>query len=1108
MFITNENEGQSLLAYINEKIPYCKELKILVGYFYFSGLQTIIDAVKEQKLKLKILVGLDADVFDEKIVELCESSSAYTKGVIKNKYIESLKKVFNHNDFDHKKFYENIKVMIEAIKNGTIEIRKTQTPNHAKLYIFKMDEQHQKLIDGFFVTGSSNLTYYGLSEQNEFNVSIKDYGFKEAEQYFDKLWDEAIAFSDKEKEEMIRVITDETLVKKITPFEAYVYILKTYLDSFQKKEVSQSIQQKMIDNGYQPYTYQLDAIGQALSIIEQHNGVVIADVVGLGKSIIACAVAFELKKRGIVVAPPGLIGDAQKNTGWRKYLEDFGLAALGWEAYSSGKLEEVFYILQKTRDIEVVIIDEAHRYRNNDTQSYHYLHEICRNKKVILLTATPFNNRPNDIFSLLKLFISPKKSTITYNADLDLQFSLYERSYKILMDIKKNYNSYHPEKQKKAIDSYNRYFNSDDDGYDGINMIKVNNELKRISNHIKQVLMPIMIRRNRLDLKKHPRYEQDVGNLSEVKNPEAGFYELDNGQSEFYNNVIDTYFSDITLIDSPAPNSFRGAIYMPFKYIKTQDDEHNVLFQTNLYLLMRRLLVKRFESSFGAFYQTIDNFINIHEKVKEFISRTGYYILDRDWIDKISDYDDEDFLNEFTRKVNEITEEKTKTKNKKQKNEILYSSEDLNEEFFTDIEHDIRLLYHIKNEVENLNLLSSDPKADTVFSTVKQRIQNEPKRKIIIFSEFEATVTYLKTYIKKYPELATKTLFVYGNIAQETYEKIYSNFDASFPKEKQKNDYDILICTDKLSEGFNLNRAGFIINYDIPWNPVRVIQRLGRINRISKKVFDELYLMNFFPTERGESEIKQKEIAESKMFMIHNAIGEDARIFSPDETPQASELYNRLMTNPENMDSESIYTRVYLELEMLKKDYPAIIKAINVYPKRIKVAKKSSNNELITLIKKHNLYFVYVDYSHQKPQVLPFEEIWDKIKCNPQTNSLELSNEFWKVYLASLSAQNLTAKTTPKEKENRTKAINKLESLKNNPRFSDYLAFIELLLKDIYYLGTLSDFYLKKITQVQSPADIKYLKELLGSDYIQSMSKNIEHQSEIIIAIENQVNKN
>lgn len=123
---------------------------------------------------------------------------------------------------------------------------------------------------------------------------------------------------------------------------------------------------------------------------------------------------------------------------------------------------------------------------------------------------------------------------------------------------------------------------------------------------------------------------------------------------------------------------------------------------------------------------------------------------------------------------------------------------------------------------------------------------------------------------------------------------VYEKFDASF--EKQKDEYTILLTTDKLSEGVNLNRAGVVVNYDIPWNPVRVIQRVGRINRIGKKVYDNIYIVNFFPTEKGADIVRSREIAESKMFMIHNVLGEDSKIFSPDKEPQPSELYERLTT--------------------------------------------------------------------------------------------------------------------------------------------------------------------------------------------------------------------
>ena len=130
----------------------------------------------------------------------------------------------------------------------------------------------------------------------------------------------------------------------------------------------------MEDNGYTPYQYQLDAVGQALSIIENNNGVIIADVVGLGKTVVACAVAKEMKKRGIIICPPGLIGDRNKNSGWKKYTEEFSLQ--DWEVRSAGDLEKTLDFVNKYKDIEVVIVDEAHRFRNQDTMDYECLKNI------------------------------------------------------------------------------------------------------------------------------------------------------------------------------------------------------------------------------------------------------------------------------------------------------------------------------------------------------------------------------------------------------------------------------------------------------------------------------------------------------------------------------------------------------------------------------------------------------------------------------------------------------------------------------------------------------------------------------------------------------------
>ena len=196
----------------------------------------------------------------------------------------------------------------------------------------------------------------------------------------------------------------------------------------------------MEENGYEVYQYQLDAIKQAFAIIEKNNGVILADVVGLGKTIIACAVARELKKRGVIICPPGIIGNPRKkDAGWNMYKEQFRLH--DWEVWSLGDLDKLQETIKKAKDIEVVIIDEAHRFRNQDTKSYEYLKNICRNKQVILLTATPFNNRPADILSLLKLFITPKKSAITLENNLVDKFRTFKGVFGRLAYIKKHYNS-------------------------------------------------------------------------------------------------------------------------------------------------------------------------------------------------------------------------------------------------------------------------------------------------------------------------------------------------------------------------------------------------------------------------------------------------------------------------------------------------------------------------------------------------------------------------------------------------------------------------------------------------------------------------------------------
>ena len=1123
-FITNNKETDNLKKRLSQLISKSDELKFLVGFFYFSGLKELYESLKENSnVVLKILVGLNVDTLNCELIEYSnqeDRKGSLSNEEIYNKFFCSLKKSINTDNFDTKDFYDQSKFFINLIKNGYLTIRKTVKPNHAKLYIFKL-QSSQVGRQNLFITGSSNLTKLGLSDQEEFNVEISDYGVDDAEQYFNNLWDNSIKITEDNelKTRIIEILEKETLIKRITPFEAYALVLKTYLDSFERKELDSSLIEILKDNGYAPYQYQLDAVEQALAIIEQNNGIILADVVGLGKTIIACAIAHQLRKRGVIICPPGIVGDPKrKDSGWNMYKEQFGLH--DWEVWSLGDLDKLQDQIthEQLKDIEVVIIDEAHRFRNQDTRGYEYLKNICRGKIVILLTATPFNNRPADILSLLKLFITPKQSNITLENNLVDKFRSFKRIFDRLAYIEKYYKSEDQFKRNKAYDEYKAIFGEEFNLSKSLQ--KVKNRSKYLAKQIRDVIEPVTIRRNRLDLLNHPEYKKEIQNLSKVADPQEWFFELTKEQSEFYDEIIKKYFAN-----PEEGGLFKGAIYRPFEYEtekdkikeeKLSDKEHfEFLQQRNLYDFMRRLLVKRFESSFGAFRQSIENFKKVTEDVNDFVYKTNKYILDRELVEQIYTEEPEKielYLKDYVKNIKEGVYPK---------NHKIYdlSKFKYKNEFLQDIESDKNLFDKILKSLDELKLADSknDAKAESLVDHLKSQLKKEPQRKIVIFSEYRDTVKYLKNILDR--EFPDKVLSIVDNLSQKTIEEINKNFDASYPKERQEDKYKILLSSDRISEGFNLNRAGMVINYDIPWNPVRVIQRVGRINRISKKVFNELYIVNFFPTEKGAELVRSREIASNKMFLIHNTLGEDAKIFDIDEEPSASKLYKKIQQNPEEMEEESFYTKIYKEFNEIKEQYPELIKSLDNFPLRVKVAKKYLEDELLAFIKKGRLYIYSAKIDESlKPNYLPvtFEDTINRVRCNYNEPPLKWGDNFWDLYEGIKNFKEGKSQMPILENSIEQKAKNNLKTLikLQNDKMSAYKNFLNMLLEDIVDYGTLPDYTMRRIANLEignedkiekSIQEIEALKKELGENYLdkeKERQKNLN--KEIIVAIENQ----
>lgn len=479
---------------------------------------------------------------------------------------------------------------------------------------------------------------------------------------------------------------------------------------------------------------------------------------------------------------------------------------------------------------------------------------------MILLSATPFNNRPQDIFALIRLFQITAKSTIRTVDNLSYQFREMIKEFKKLK-----------ESQKKKTKSE----------------AQIKYEIEILADKIRDILSPVIIRRSRIDLELIDEYKEYLKHqkisFPKVNDPVVLEYKLGN-LTELY---INTFYK---IAPQEEGKGFIGARYMPENYIKNIEkykekiseefDDVNLFKQAqrNLADFMKHLLVRRFESSIEAFAVSLDSMIQSSVYIKEWYDRIGKVTIYKKGnlpsIEELFNLESEDAeidLKEinFEEQLASYTE----------KGLFLIDKKELSINFIRDLEKDINLLTEIKNDWF-ANGYPDDPKLNDFKIILKNKHKEIPSRKIVVFTEFSDTADYL------YKELKNEfRVFKYSSKDSSLTNKeiIRRNFDAGIRESLMQNDYDILIATDAISEGFNLHRAGIIFNYDIPYNPTRVIQRVGRINRINKKVFDELFIYNFFPSAEGQQHTFVTQIATLKLAMIQALIGEDTKVLTTDE---------------------------------------------------------------------------------------------------------------------------------------------------------------------------------------------------------------------------------
>jgi len=926
-FITNE-KGQNLKHRFETLIKDTCFFDCLVGYFYTSGFFNIYKPLEHTE-RIRILIGISTDKRTLDLMDQAKTAGQaelqFSHAEVKKELENEIEKEFEYSD-DDKKIETGVELFIDWIRNSKLQVRAYPSDRiHAKVYIMTFAEGDRDV--GRVITGSSNFTRAGFIDNLEFNVELKnsaDYEF--AQNKFNELWQDAVDVGEK----YIQTIQEKTwLSQTVTPYQLYLKFLYEYF----KDELSMTdeVFVKYLPPEFKKLEYQEQAVLNARKILLEYGGVFVSDVVGLGKTYISAMLASQLEGRTLVIAPPVLLEKSNPGS-WPNVFSDFRVSA---DYESLGKLDDL--LERGTEKYTNIIIDEAHRFRTETTITYEKLAEICRGKRVILVTATPYNNTPKDILSLLKLFQKAKKSTIPNLSDLEGFFSRLEQKLKKL-DRQKNYSKY-------------------------IDTVKENAREIR-----EKVLKYLMVRRTRAEIEKY--FSDDITKqglrFPFVEKPNPLFYELNEKEDDIFNRTIEL----IT-------QKFKYTRYMPLLYYTGTIDQLERQSQRNMGRFMKILLVKRLESSFYAFRNSIDRFIHSYEMfIKEF--KNGNVYVSKKHTNKIFEMLENDDDEAVQRLIDEGKAQR-------------YDSKEFTGAFLHDLEQDHNVLLEIKQLWTHVH---RDPK----LLKFLYELSNDPvlqENHLIIFTESKETANYLlKNLHEKYPD---KVLCYTGDSGESIRDKVIENFDAR--ARHKKDDYRILVSTEVLAEGVNLHRSDTVINYDIPWNPTRMMQRVGRINRVDT-VHDTIYTFNFFPTTQSNDQIKLREAAEGKINAFLTLLGGDAELLTEGEPIGSHELFNRLISRQtlegdgETEESELKYLHAIKEIR--DKD-PDLFEKIKRLPKKARTAKSSSSNthSMITYFRRGKLQKFYIAKACSDAQELDFINAAKLMESLPGEEKKKLPERFY-----------------------------------------------------------------------------------------------------------------
>ena len=1003
-FFTNEKENTLLEKFqgVFTENPQIAQFDALVAYFYATGYFKLRPSLAKLS-QIRILIGIDVDQITQQAQQagLALDFGADPDQVAKD-YIKKLAEEISNADYQ-KDLEQSVEQFIEDINTKKIILKAHAAKKiHAKIYIMR-PQQFTPHSTGEVITGSSNLSLAGLGSGDdknyEFNVLLRDYDdVKFATDEFEKLWQEAIDILPA----TLKKAKEQTHLRDVSSFELYIKLLIEYYGSevdFDPNSIGD------LPAGFKRLQYQMDAVEQGYQLLEKHNGFFLSDVVGLGKTVIAILIAQRFfhcnnypayRSHILIVCPPAVKGN------WQETIKKFRLDNVA--IITNGSLSKIMDDNDEREKYDLIIVDESHAFRNANSNRYQDLQIICKTKcrdgsakRVILVSATPMNNGPADLKNQLLLFQDSNASTLAVHVESYFQ--------KILKQYQELLNQGGADKNKKI-----------DDLIEDVRL---------------KIIEQVTVRRTRTDLTKHASYKQDLAQqgiiFPKVQPLTPILYQLEPELNALYDQSVQIIAGKL----ADKNNVFEYAPYRVIEFLKPQhkkDYKRADFIVQQLSGFMKTLLLKRLDSSFIAFNASLETFVQTTDRLIKRFENNRIYLTPNIDIDKYLETDREE----------ELLEELMTARATDPSIKIL-SADDFEEDFLPLLKKDRDVLLALQKRWQQVVGNKPDPKLNVLKQQLADSIMDNmrnPDGQCVIFSESAVTTEHLRSELQK----DYKVLAISSKNRQALQNTIRENFDANYDREKQKSNYNIIIATETLAEGINLHRANSVVNYDTPWNSTRLMQRIGRINRIGS-AHANIFIYNFFPTEKVESDIHLKDRAQKKLQAFHSALGEDSQIYSSDETVASFGLFDDTAREAEKITERFKYLE---ELRTFKRDCPDRFKQIKNLPLKMRNAvndqtnssEKNHKNPISTVCflrnDRHNVFYRTKDDTIED---IGFFTAVEYFKCHKSQNNVTLPDIHYQQIakclkeFSSHDAQKKAKEQNPMLSPPKNQAINYLKAL-------------------------------------------------------------------------------